>query len=63
MDKQSEQWGAGDSEDFWGAPTVAQRLAARRKAERESYAVGWSRIFYAAAAAVVLSTWVVLTLR
>jgi len=63
MEERGGQWEAADDNDFWGRATVAQRLAATRKAEQETFSLAWSRIFYASAAAVALSAWLLLTLR
>ena len=63
MEKASKRWGESDGNDFWATPTLAQRLAAKRQADRKAFAMGWSRIFYATAAGLVLAAWALMTFR
>ena len=63
MVKGNEPWNDSDADDFWARPTVAQRLAAKRELDRKAFEMGWSRIFYVTAAALVLVTWALMTFR
>jgi len=58
-----EQWRANDDDSFWARPTVAQQLAAKRKADKKAFEMGWRRIFYATAAATLLATGALMLLR
>jgi len=63
MSNTSNKWNLRDAVGFWISPTESRRLTAKREVGRRKAAVDWQRIFYAAAAAVVLATAVLLTFR